>query len=163
MSVSRLVHSKVFILLTVVLCVILSVIGYGRTPNEVPEKEKCTLVRVVDGDTYIVVLNGVEKRIRLIGVNTPESVAPAEYAENTAEGKSVSEIVKNKLHKGDTLLLEYDTVRTDKYDRTLAYVYLSDGTMIQEWLLKNGYAEVMTVSPNVRYAERFEAVRKNGE
>ena len=160
MSVSRLVKSKAFILAAAVLCVIFSFIGYRSTPNEAPEKVKCTLVRVVDGDTYIVELNGEEKRIRLIGVNTPESVAPADYAENTSKGKNVSEIVKNKLHKGDTLFLEYDTERTDKYDRILAYVYLPDGTMMQEWLLENGYAEIMTIPPNVRYANRFENLTK---
>ena len=160
MSVSRLVNSKTFLMLIVVLCIIFAVIGNNSTPKENHEKEQCTLVRVVDGDTYIVELNGEEKRIRLIGVNTPESVAPADYAENTAEGERVSEIVKNKLREGDTLLLEYDTERTDKYDRTLAYVYLPDGTMIQEWLLENGYAEVMTIPPNVRYAERFKEIQK---
>ena len=160
MSVSRLVNSKIFVVIAAISCIITAFIGYDSAPKAAPEKEKCTLVRVVDGDTYIASLNGEEKRIRLIGVNTPESVAPADYAENTAEGEKVSEIVKNKLREGDTLLLEYDTDRTDKYDRTLAYVYLPDGTMIQEWLLENGYAEVMTIPPNVRYAERFEEIEQ---
>lgn len=162
MSISRLAKSKAFFFLAAMLCIYVAVFGNCKKPeqNEFTEyeKEECTLIRVVDGDTYITDVNGEEKRIRLIGVNTPESVAPADYAENTAEGVKVSEIVKNKLHEGDTLLLEYDTELTDKYDRTLAYVYLPDGTMMQEWLLINGYAVVMTVPPNIRYAKRFEVL-----
>ena len=96
MSVSRLVNSKIFVVIAAISCIITAFIGYDSAPNEAPEKEKCTLVRVVDGDTYIASLNGEEKRIRLIGVNTPESVAPADYAENTAEGEKVSDIIKEK-------------------------------------------------------------------
>lgn len=115
-----------------------------------------TLVRVVDGDTYVIDTGGEERKIRLIGVDTPESVAPADYRkENTAEGKEISDIVKDKIIEGDILYIEYDIQETDRYGRTLAYLYFPDGTMIQEWLLSNGYANAVTYPPNVKYSEHF--------
>lgn len=55
----------------------------------------------------------------------------------------------------DTVYVEYDVSPTDKYGRTLAYVYFEDGTMVQDWLLENGYANTATYPPNVKYADHF--------
>lgn len=124
------------------------------------ELKKGAVVRVKDGDTYVLIIDGEETTVRLIGVDTPESVAPEEYSkENTDEGRTVSEIVKQKIKPGDTLYIEYDISRTDKYGRTLAYLYFEDGEAVQEWLLKNGYAQTMTVQPNSKYAERFAEIQ----
>ena len=104
-----------------------------------------TIIRVVDGDTYVLNINGVERKVRLIGVDTPESVAPDTYRkENSEQGKTVSQIVKDKVQKGDVFTIEYDQQQTDRYGRTLAYLYFNDGTMLQDWLLENGYANVAT-------------------
>lgn len=121
---------------------------------------KATVVRVVDGDTYVVDIDGVETKVRLIGIDTPESVASQEYLdrtgkENTEEGKNISDYMKKLLSEGTALYLEFDVEKYDKYDRVLAYAYFSDGEMIQEHLLKKGYAQVMTIEPNVAYSERF--------
>lgn len=133
--------------------------------EDVSRFEKGTLVRVVDGDTYCIDLNSVDgdeekgTKVRIIGVDTPESVAPSDYRkDNTEEGKTVSEIVKSTWLAGDTVYLEYDVSDTDRYGRTLAYVYLHDGTMAEQWLLKNGYANVATYAPNVKYADYFAAL-----
>lgn len=120
---------------------------------------KAQVIRVVDGDTYLLDIDGEEKKVRLIGVDTPESVAPDSYCkDNTSEGTEVSEIVKNKISAGDMLYYEYDAQKTDKYGRTLAYLYFEDGKMVEEWLLENGYANTATYPPNVRYSERFTAL-----
>lgn len=119
-------------------------------------------IRAKDGDTYVIKLDssGQEITVRLIGVDTPESVAPDDYyKDNTAEGKDVSAIVKSKLHEGDRLTIEYDVQTEDKYGRTLAYLYTEDGKMIQDWLLENGYAQTMTIQPNSKYAEHFAEVQ----
>lgn len=122
--------------------------------------KKGEMVRVKDGDTYVMIIDGKETTVRLIGVDTPESVAPSDYSkENTSEGKTISEIVKQKLQPGDVLYVEYDAAQLDKYGRTLAYLYFEDGVMVQEWLLQNGYAQVMTVQPNSKYAERFAEIQ----
>jgi len=57
--------------------------------------------------------------------------------------------------KGKKVRLEYDVARFDRYRRTLAYAYLEDGTFINAELVRNGYATVMTMPPNVKYAETF--------
>jgi len=120
-------------------------------------KDSAVITKITDGDTYHVELNGEDVTVRLIGVDTPESVAPESYRkENTAEGTKVSELVKEKISIGDTVYLECDVSETDRYGRMLAYVYFSDGTMVQDWLLSNGYAKVYTIEPDTKYAEHFE-------
>lgn len=126
------------------------------------EMKKAKVIRVKDGDTYVLNIDGEETTVRLIGVDTPESVAPSEYTkENTSEGEVISELVKQKLQQGTTLCVEYDIEKTDKYGRTLAYLYFEDGVMVQEWLLQNGYAQVMIIQPNTKYAERFAEIQSN--
>lgn len=122
-----------------------------------------TVIRVVDGDTFCVDIESVKgdeekgTKIRIIGVDTPESVAPSTYyKDNTKEGATVKDIVKSEIKEGDTLLIEYDVQKNDKYGRTLAYLYFPDGTMVEEWLLNNGYANVATYPPNVKYADHFQ-------
>ena len=112
------------------------------------------VVRVVDGDTIVADIDGVETKIRFIGVDTPESVNP-DASLNTEQGKIASEYTAYLL-TDKQIYLEYDEERTDKYGRTLAYVFLSDkSTMVEELLLKSGMAEVMTIEPNSKYAEFF--------
>lgn len=112
------------------------------------------VVRVVDGDTAIIAINGEDTRVRFIGVDTPESVNPDE-SKNTPEGKEASDFTKELL-TGKTVCLEYDVQLTDDYGRTLAYIYLDDGaTMVQTLLLEKGLATTMTVQPNSKYASLF--------
>ncbi len=134
--------------------------------------EPATFVRVVDGDTLIVTMDGEEQRIRLIGVNTPESVASEEYLaktgkENTEEGKNASEYVKGLLTEGQTLYLEADSKDEDAYGRLLRYVWLSipedksdpqevSETMLNGLLVWEGYAEAVAYAPNTAYMQIFE-------
>lgn len=116
--------------------------------------------RVVDGDTYIINLNGRDEKVRLIGVDTPESVARGSNAEkNCEEGKTASNYVKQLIER-ESVYLEYDIQERDRYGRILAYVYLNDGTQLEEVLLNRGYARVMTISPNVAYADRYVELQK---
>ena len=114
--------------------------------------------RVVDGDTLIVYIDGVRTRVRLIGINTPESVAPEEER-NTEEGVLASDYVKTLMDEADyEVWLEYDNERYDQYDRTLAYVYIDyDGevVMLERLLLEEGYAEAVIFGTNGRYYDEF--------
>lgn len=117
------------------------------------------VVRVVDGDTFIADVNGVETKFRLIGVDTPESVATGKNAyKNCEEGKEASNYTKS-LIEGKSIMIEYDVDKDDDYNRKLAYVYLSDGTMLNKHLLEQGYARMMTVQPNVKYVDEFKAIQ----
>lgn len=118
------------------------------------------VVRVVDGDTFVVDIDGTETKIRLIGIDTPESVHVDE-SRNTEEGLVASDFTKALL-KDESVYLEYDVSTTDKYGRTLAYAYLSDGeTMINALLLSEGMAQVFTVQPNCKYADVFLELENN--
>ncbi len=110
--------------------------------------------RVVDGDTFIIA--GGE-RVRMIGVDTPETVKPGTAPQ--PYGKEASQYTETML-SGKKVRLEFDVAERDKYGRLLAYVYLEDGTFVNEKLVSEGYARVMTVPPNVKYAERFLAAER---
>jgi micrococcal nuclease len=118
------------------------------------DKEYYRVKRVVDGDTFWID-DGSEKgvKVRLIGVDAPESRNTG-TREIAYFGKEASDYL-TKLIGGKKVRLEYDVGRFDKYGRTLAYVYLEDGTFINAKLVRDGYANVMTIPPNVKYADTF--------
>ncbi len=118
------------------------------------EHDWLTVERVVDGDTFV--LAGGE-RVRLIGVDTPETVRPGTAVQTY--GKEASDFAKKSL-TGKKVRLEFDVSEKDRYGRLLAYVYLEDGTFLNELLLQEGYAQVMTVPPNVHYADHFVEVQR---
>lgn len=119
---------------------------------------EATIARVVDGDT--VELSTGEK-VRLIGVDTPETVKPNHPVE--PYGKEASDFSK-KLLTGQTVTLKFDVEPYDKYKRLLAYMYLQDGTFVNEKLVREGYARIMTIPPNVAHADLFlEAEREARE
>lgn len=115
------------------------------------------VVRVVDGDTIVVNYNGTNEKVRLIGVDTPESVH-VDKSKNTEEGVKVSDYTKAQL-TGKKVALELDVQERDKYGRILAYVYL-DGVMYNKTLLEIGYAKVATYPPNVKYVDDFTKIQE---
>lgn len=115
--------------------------------------------KFVDGDTFwIQRKDGSDEKIRLIGIDTPET-------RNTGRkkieyfGKEASDYVKTLLN-GKSVRLEYDVQRFDRYDRTLAYVYLEDGTFLNALLVEEGFATAATFPPNVKYSDLFVRLEK---
>ena len=118
--------------------------------------------RVVDGDTAVILINGNETRVRFLGVDTPETVHPNKPVQ--FYGKEASNFTKNSL-TGKHVWLEYDVSPTDRYERHLAYIWLSKPESINEnsirknmfnaKLLLDGYAKTMIIKPNTRYAKLF--------
>lgn len=115
------------------------------------EWRSCT--RVIDGDT--IVLDGNET-VRLIGVDTPETKDPRKPVQYF--GQEAYEFTKN-LVEGKKVRLEYDQDRTDKYDRTLAYVFLEDGTFVNAEIILQGYGHAYTEFP-FKYLEEFRQLEK---
>jgi micrococcal nuclease len=118
--------------------------------------------RAVDGDTLVL---GNGERVRLIGIDTPEMHASEKLQRdsrrsgqdlNTIQklGRRAYEFTRN-LVEGKRVSLEFDAERYDKYDRLLAYVYLKDGTFVNAEIVKQGFANLMTIPPNVKYADLF--------
>lgn len=122
------------------------------------------VTRVVDGDTFWIDDGSPKgRKVRLIGADTPETVHPRKEVQTY--GREASDYTK-KLLTGQIVGLEFDVDKTDRYGRLLAYVYLKDGTFLNAHLIERGYAQVMTVPPNVKYSDKFlklqrKARRKN--
>ena len=132
---------------------------YGVTIEADPDVLiECDLERVVDGDTIIVhAPDGNRLRVRLTGINAPESVHEDE-SKNTEEGRQASQFMKELMADVDVVYLEYDEAQFDQYERTLAYVWIDiDGTyvMVNEIMLATDYAEPVYIKPNLRYADVF--------
>jgi micrococcal nuclease len=112
---------------------------------------KCT--RVVDGDTIIL---GNGERVRLIGVDTPETKHPRKPVEYF--GKEASAFTK-RMVEGKDVRLEYDQQQRDKYGRLLAYVYLIDETFLNAEIIKQGYGNAYTRFP-FKYMDEFRQYEK---
>ena len=108
--------------------------------------------RVSDGDTFVATVRGRRERVRVIGVDTPESVAPNRPDEPF--GEEASDFAKHHLD-GETVRLAGDAEPRDRYGRMLAYVWLEDGTFWNALLVAEGFAQQLTVPPNVTYAGLF--------
>jgi micrococcal nuclease len=120
-----------------------------------------TVTRVVDGDTiHVQMPDGAIEKVRFIGVNTPESTTRHE-----PYGEEASAYAKRRLPKGLKIWLEVDVALRDKYGRMLAYIWLERPSsitpqeirakMFNAELLIEGYAQLMTIPPDVRYVDVF--------
>ena len=113
------------------------------------QEQQAVVQRAVDGDTVLLVGG---RRVRYIGMDTPELHHPRKpvraYAREAME-------FNRRLVEGKQIRLEFDVDRRDKYNRLLAYVYLPDGTFVNAELVRQGYAQLLTIPPNVKYADLF--------
>jgi micrococcal nuclease len=119
--------------------------------------------RVVDGDTIITETTGT---IRLIGMNTPETVGPAQRQGAPAQcfGQEASAATKGLLPVGSSVRLESDVEERDKYGRRLAYVFREpDDTFINGVLVQNGFARARSYKPNTRYDALFKDYQKEAQ
>jgi micrococcal nuclease len=123
----------------------------GRAPGQ-----PAVVTRTVDGDTIYVRYRGREIDVRLIGVDTPETVDPSQPV--GCYGPQASHFTERML-TDQQIRLEFDVERHDRYGRTLAYVWLRDH-LFNRRLVAQGYAVVSTYPPNVRYESRFEAAQR---
>jgi micrococcal nuclease len=120
-------------------------------PSSGTGPDEGVVTRVVVGDTVEVEFDGREFDVRLIGIDTPETVKPGAPVE--CFGPEASAYTKDRL-EGRTVRLEFDVERFDPFDRTLAYEWLGE-ELFNETLVREGYALVTTFPPNVRYVEHF--------
>ncbi len=112
--------------------------------------EWAPVVRVVDGDTIRVRIDGVEERVRYIGIDTPELSHPTLGVEPFG---AVASSFFEQLAGGRRFCLERDVSDRDRFGRLLRYAWLEDGTMVNERLVAAGMARVVTFPPDVKYIE----------
>jgi micrococcal nuclease len=126
--------------------------------------QSARVVRVVDGDTIIVHIDGRDERLRYIGVNTPETVkanTPIECYGEAAHQRN------EQLVGGQTVYLAKDISERDQYDRLLRYVYVptADGQLlfVNLALVQDGYAQVSTFPPDVAHAQEFRDAQRTAK
>jgi micrococcal nuclease len=127
--------------------------GQASAPNVARQSDyeaTATVTRVVDSDT-VEISPPVEElsTVRLIGIDTPET-----HGHTQPYGPEASAFAKGEI-EGEEVGLELDVQKIDPYGRLLAYVYLPDGQMFNETLVEEGYAQVASFPPNVKYQDRF--------
>ncbi len=116
-------------------------------------REGGRVVRVVDGDTIHVQVDGRREKVRYIGVDTPESVKPGTPVQCFAKRAGA---FNRRLVAGERVRLVLDAEHRDRYGRLLAYVYrASDGVFVNAALVRRGYARPLTIAPNVAHAKEF--------
>ncbi|HEY8368526.1 MAG TPA: thermonuclease family protein [Thermodesulfobacteriota bacterium] len=143
------------------LIALLLVLTGPATPalGESIHREPGTVLRVVDGDTVDVQLGGRRERLRLIGLNTPETVDPRRPVE--CFGREASAKAKALLPAGTRVYVEQDPQQgqRDRYGRLLAYLILPDGRNFAEVMIADGYGFEYTYRLPYRYQERFRAAQ----
>ena len=124
------------------------------TKNENTVYKYYTVNKVIDGDTLSITMDGVSEKIRLIGINTPETVDPRTPVQ--CFGKEASSRMKD-LAEDNLIRLEYDDTQgtRDVYNRILAYVYLEDGQMLNRKMIAEGYAYEYTYLTPYKYQKEF--------
>ena len=129
-------------------------------------RQKTTVTRIIDGDVIQIIYGGVEKRVRLIGIDAPESridrkaLKGANMSDHDIEvivemGAKAKAYVNSLIKRGNFITIEFDVKEMDRYGRLLCYVYLSNGKMLNEEIVKAGYANVKSIPPNVKFKDRF--------
>lgn len=125
-------------------------------PDQADLQPNAIIERVVDGDTVIVEIAGSRERVRLLGIDTPESVA--ETRPDQCYGAESSAYLSALLPEGTEVTLIRDVEARDQYDRLLAYVVrTSDQLFVNLDLLERGFAGVLIYEPNSHYRDLFEA------
>ncbi len=128
--------------------------GASPATGVLPSGVDVVVRKVVDGDT-IEVTGG--ERVRLIGIDTPETKAPDRPV--GCFGAEASRFTAGVIPPGTTVRLVGDAEQRDQYGRLLAYVYRgSDGLFVNAELLRRGYAQLLTIPPNIAHADEFAAI-----
>jgi micrococcal nuclease len=135
---------------------ILVVVGCTSNHNRKTESgsEYYSIKKHIDGDTFWVYnSNGEDFKVRLIGINSPESRSRFKKKKEPYGKAATAHIIE--LIGSSQVRLEFDVDSLDQYKRTLGYVFLPDGTFINEKMIEDGFAQVATYPPNVKYVNRF--------
>jgi micrococcal nuclease len=139
--------------LLLLVAVVVVLVARGRDEPSRATLGRAQVLRVVDGDTIRVRLDGRTERVRYIGIDTPESVKPGTAVQCFAKRASAANAA---LVGGRSVRLVADVEQRDRYGRLLAYVYREpDGAFVNARLVRDGYARTLTIAPNVAHAREL--------
>lgn len=140
------------------LTVLLAVAACGQPRNSAADI--ATVIEVIDGDTVDLSIAGHRQRVRLIGVDTPETKHPNKPVQ--CFGHEASAFTESLLAPGTKVRLERDAEARDTYDRLLVYLFRgSDNMFINLELVRRGFAHLLTIEPNIAYLEKFVAAARD--
>lgn len=107
------------------------------------------VIKVHDGDTIGVILNGRKEKVRLIGIDAPE------IKQRPWGTRARKHLEKMLMASNRKVILEFDVERRDKYGRLLCYVFTRDGKMLNIQMLSDGYAVLLTIPPNIKHVDEL--------
>ncbi len=143
----------------------LAIVGGCTGDDGASNDGTATVTHVVDGDTIDVRIGGRDERVRLIGIDTPETKKPNAPIE--CFGPEASAFTTSLLPVGSTVRIERDVVGRDDYGRLLGYVYLltehSTDTFVNMEIVRQGYATPLTIEPNSTFARDFAEAASDAE
>ncbi|MBF0386495.1 MAG: thermonuclease family protein [Candidatus Omnitrophica bacterium] len=163
---NRFFRSVLFLIAVGGLLVSLLILPARQEPGN-QSAELVRVARVVDGDTFKLA-DG--RRVRLLGIDTPEMHESNKLLRDASRSGQDVEIIKGlgrkaceyvrPLIEGRKVRLEFDIEKIDKYGRLLAYVYLEDGRFLNRLIIANGYAAPLSIPPNIKHADEFKELFK---
>ena len=131
------------------------------TSTPIPgEKQEALVLRVVDGDTIYVRLDGKQYSVRYIGIDTPETHHPTDGADYW--GFEATDANKSMVKEGQTVILQRDISETDIYNRLLRYVFVGD-TLVNAELVRMGLARVLFYEPDVLHRPEIKAAEAEAQ
>lgn len=142
----------------------LAVAGCGPDPDPgsgtgaIAPVERATVVTIVDGDTLDVSVGDGTERVRLLGVDAPESVARNVPVQ--CFGAEASAALAGLLPAGTEVAISRDVEARDRYGRLLLYLETSDGRPVNEWLVESGFAAAVSYEPNTANAVALAAAER---
>jgi micrococcal nuclease len=120
--------------------------------------DQAEIIWVVDGDTVDLEIDGQKQRVRLIGIDTPESVSRS--TPDQCYGAEASLALTGLIPPGTMVRVARDTEPRDRYGRLLLYLYrLPDDLFINEWMVHEGFAEAVSYRPNTTFEQHFDQTR----
>jgi micrococcal nuclease len=134
-------------------------------------KEPARIMRIINGDTLTILYHGKWEEIKLIGLDMAETTLNDRVYEKALKnsttpaaiinrGLADREFVKKYLQYGSQIWIEFDTQKRDRFSRLLGYVYLADGRMLNEIILRAGLTEPLLIPPNLKYQQRFQEIAR---
>ena len=134
--------------------------------SSVYAKELVTVTRIIDGDSIKILYKDKKQNVRLIGIDTPENVANKKAQKDSeysniyigniiVMGQKATVFTESLVNPGDMVNIEFDIKRIDRYGKLHCYVWLKNGLMLNEEIIKAGYAVPKTIEPNIKYQDRF--------
>ncbi len=150
-------NKKLLIALIILICIVFNAVAFAES-----ERIEVKYIKTSDGDTARFEVNGEDRRVRFLGINTPE-VAGEDKVEEPY-GNEALEYTKSRLDNAKKFEIEYDenADKEDRFGRILAYIWV-DGELFQEELVKNGYAKTYMMRANYKYADELKAAEREAK